>query len=65
MQNPVPKLRQSSIISDKLGYLSENLKTLTSSNYNMHNLQLQFAHVSCLTISTKGCLALIVEILCY
>ena len=34
MQNPIPKLRQSSIISKKPGLLSEKLKTLTSSNYH-------------------------------
>ena len=34
MQNPIPKFRKSSIISEKPGYLSEKLKTLTNSNYN-------------------------------
>ena len=33
MQNPIQKFRQSSIVSEKPGILSENLKTLTSSNY--------------------------------
>ena len=33
MPNPIPKFRQSSIISEKPGYSSEKLKTLTSSNY--------------------------------
>ena len=33
MQNPIQKFRQSSIIFEKPGILSENLKTLTSSNY--------------------------------
>ena len=33
MQNPLPKFRQSSITSEKQGYLSEKLQTLTSSNY--------------------------------
>ena len=33
MQNTIQKFRQSSIISKKPGFLSENLKTLTSSNY--------------------------------
>ena len=32
MQNPIPNFRQSSIISEKLGYVTEKLKTLTSSN---------------------------------
>ena len=30
MQNLIPKLRQSSLISKKPGYLSEKLKTLTT-----------------------------------
>ena len=34
IQNPIPKFRQSSIISVKPGYLSEKLKILTSSNYH-------------------------------
>ena len=33
MQNPIQKFRQSSIIFEKPGILSENLKTLTRSNY--------------------------------
>ena len=33
MQNAVQKFRQSSIVFEKPGILSENLKTLTSSNY--------------------------------
>ena len=33
MQNPTQKFRQSSIVFEKPGILSENLKTLTSSNY--------------------------------
>ena len=35
MQNSLFNLRQSSIISEKRGYLSEKLKTLTSSNYHI------------------------------
>ena len=34
MQDPIPQFRQSPIISEKLGYFSEELKTLTSSNYH-------------------------------
>ena len=34
MQSPTPKFRQSSIISEKLGYLSEDLTILTNSNYH-------------------------------
>ena len=33
MQNPIQKFRQSPIAFEKPGNLSENLKTLTSSNY--------------------------------
>ena len=33
MQNTMQKFRQSSIVFDKPGILSENLKALTSSNY--------------------------------
>ena len=34
MQNPIQKFRQSSIVFKKPGILSENFKTLTSSNYS-------------------------------
>ena len=33
MQNTIQKFRQGSIVFEKSGILSENLKTLTSSNY--------------------------------
>ena len=33
MQNPIQKFRKTSIVFAKPGILSENLKTLTSSNY--------------------------------
>ena len=33
MQNTVQKFRQSSIVFERPGILSENLKTLTNSNY--------------------------------
>ena len=33
MQNPIQKFRQSSILFEKPGILSENLETLTNSNY--------------------------------
>ena len=33
MQNTIQKCRQSSIVFEKQGILSENLTTLTSSNY--------------------------------
>ena len=55
MQNPVQKLRQSFIVFEKSGILSENLKTLTSSNYPTVNIFCwNFAHVSYLPMSTKG-----------
>ena len=34
MQNTIQKFRQSSIAFEKPGILSENLRTLTSSNYS-------------------------------
>ena len=34
MQNPILKFRQNSTVFEKVGILSENLKTLTSSNYS-------------------------------
>ena len=34
MQNPILKFRQRSIISEKVDYLSKNLRTLTSYNYH-------------------------------
>ena len=34
MENAILKFKQSSVISEKPGYLSEKLKTLTSSNYH-------------------------------
>ena len=33
MQNPIQKFKQSSIVFEKPGIFSENLKNLTSSNY--------------------------------
>ena len=33
MENTIQKFRESSIVFEKPGILSENLKTLTSSNY--------------------------------
>ena len=34
MQNLTPKFRQSSVVSEKTGYLFEKLKTLTSSKFS-------------------------------
>ena len=45
------KFRQSSIVFEEPGILSENLKTLTSSNYPT----VQY-YVFYLPMSTKGCL---------
>ena len=53
MQNTVQKVRQSSIVFEKPGILSENLKTLTSSNYP--TVQYFFAETSD-TFSTYHCL---------
>ena len=44
MENPIQKFRQSSIVFEKPGILSEDLKTLTSSNYP--TVQLFFAETS-------------------
>ena len=56
MQNAIQKFRQSSIVFEKPGIMSENLKTLTSSNYlTVQHFLLNFAHVSYLPMSTKGC----------
>ena len=35
MQNLIPKLRQTSTISKKPGFISKKLKTLRSSNYHI------------------------------
>ena len=53
MQNHIQKFRQSSIVFKKPGILSENLKTLMSSDFN--NFCWRFAHVTYLPMSTKGC----------
>ena len=56
MQNPLLKFWQSFIISKKLGDFSEKLKTLTSSNYQrVQYFCCNFAHVSCVPMSTKAC----------
>ena len=51
MQNLTQKFRQSSIVFEKPGILSENLKTLTSSNYPT-----EFFAASSHTFSTYQCL---------
>ena len=53
MQNPIPKLRWTSIISKKPSFLSEKLKTLTSSNY--HSVEYLFCTRFLLLVSTKKC----------
>ena len=53
MQNTKQKFRQSSIVFEKPGILSENLKTLTSSNYP--TVQYFFAETSH-AFSTYHCL---------
>ena len=56
MQNPIQKFRQSSIVFEKPGILSEKLKTLTNSNYNrdFNSFYWSFAHVPYLPMFTKG-----------
>ena len=53
MQNPMKQFRQSSIVFEKLGILSENLKTPTTLQFNIFCWN--FTHVSYLPMSTKGC----------
>ena len=57
MQNTIQKFRQGSIVFEKAGIYSENLKTLTSSNYPavLNIFFWYFSHVSYLPMSTKGC----------
>ena len=56
MQNAIQNFRQSSIVFEKSGILSENLKTLMSSNYpTVQYFLLNFAHVLYLPLSKKGC----------
>ena len=50
------KIIQGSIVFEKTGILFENLKTLTNSNYPaVQYFYWNFAHVSYLPMSTKGC----------
>ena len=53
MQNTIQKFRQSSIVFEKPGILSENLKDLTISNY--HTVQF-FLTETLHTFSTYQCL---------
>ena len=61
MQNAIQKFRQSSIIFKKPGILSENLKTLTSSNYPTVQYCSNFAHVFYLPFSKKGCVVFFIS----
>ena len=55
MQNVIQQFRQSSIVFEKPGILSEILKTLTSSNYpTVQHFCWNSAHFSYLPMSTKG-----------
>ena len=54
MPNTMQKFRQNSIVFEKSGILSENLKTLTSSNYPIVNIFCwNFANVFYLPVSTE------------
>ena len=56
MQNAIQKFRQSSIVFEKSGILSENLKTLTSSSYpTVQYFLLKLPTRFLLTIVKKGC----------
>ena len=60
MRNPKEKFRQSSIIFEKPGLLFEKLKILTSPATIEFNISCwNFAHVSYLPMSKKGCSGLI------
>ena len=54
MENHIQKFRQSSVVFEKPGILSENLKTLTSSNYPTVQYFLLKLFVFYLPMSTKG-----------
>ena len=55
MQNPIQKIKQSTVIFEKPGILSRKLKKLTSSNYpTVRYFSLKLPHVSYLPMSTKG-----------
>ena len=55
-QMPIPKLRQTSVISEKSGYFSEKSKFRRApTTIKLNIFCLNFACVSCLTMSTKGC----------
>ena len=56
MQNTIQKFRQSCIVFEKPGILSENLKTLTSSNYpTVQYFLLKLRTRFLLTKSTRVC----------
>ena len=59
MQNPVQKLRQSSIVFKKPGTLFEKWKLWRApTTVDFNNFCWNFAHVPYLTISTKRCVGL-------
>ena len=53
MQNPMQKIRQSSIAFEKPGILSENSKILMSSNYATVYFLLKLGTLSYISMSTK------------
>ena len=56
MLNPIQKVGQSSTFFEKPGILHKKFETLTCSNYSTVQLFFgNFAHVSYLPMSTKGC----------
>ena len=56
MQNTIHKFRQNSIVFEKPGILSENLKTLTSSNYpTVQYFFLKLRTLFYLPLSKKEC----------
>ena len=55
MQNALPKLRQSPIISEKPGNLSEKLKNWAPTTTDFNMLWWNSGHISYLLMSTKVC----------
>ena len=60
MQNAIQKFRQCSIVFEKPGILSRNLKTLTSYNYlTVQYFLLKLRNVFYLPLSKKGCVGFV------
>ena len=63
MHSPIQKCRQNSIVFEKPGILSENLESLSSSNYpTIQYFFPETLHVSYLPMSTKKCLSVCLDL---